>query len=249
MASSFNPFDKAPGEKLTADDLNGLVEREVAEGYYVEYKGEFPKNDKIGRSLASLANTYGGWYFVGIEADKTGIARNLKGFSLAEHRDPISKIQEIAKEQIDPTPVLYPQVVELPSGLYVLAVFVPGEQDTPFICRNGVVYRRIHESSDPIGENNRYALDRLYEGGKENEKDFARFCEVRRVLSDGENLNGWIQICIAPYPPGVANLSHRGQFADPAPDLDKFLKMTQEPLPLWKRGDEVVLSGNMNFFR
>ncbi|MEO1341679.1 MAG: ATP-binding protein, partial [Cyanobacteria bacterium J06635_13] len=64
---TYNPFDKLPTEKLTIEDLNQLLTKSVAEGYYVEYKSEFVKNEKIGWSISSFANTYGGWYFVGVE--------------------------------------------------------------------------------------------------------------------------------------------------------------------------------------
>jgi len=61
----FDPFDK-PIDSLREEDLQTLVTRQVAEGLYVEYKREFPnRNEKIGWSLASFANTHGGWYLVG----------------------------------------------------------------------------------------------------------------------------------------------------------------------------------------
>ena len=64
----YNPFDKAIRD-LTAGDLDRLIDNEVTEGYGIEYKGDFPENKKVGRSIASLANAYGGWYFIGVAAD------------------------------------------------------------------------------------------------------------------------------------------------------------------------------------
>lgn len=67
---TYNPFDKAIGEALTTEDLNKLKGDLLGEGYYVEYKGSFPTNEKIGCSIASFANSYGGgWYIVGVKTD------------------------------------------------------------------------------------------------------------------------------------------------------------------------------------
>ncbi len=71
---SFNLFGKPYTARLTADDLDTLIVNEVGESYVVEYKGEFPTNDKIARSLAALANTQGGWYFVGMTTDEHHVA-------------------------------------------------------------------------------------------------------------------------------------------------------------------------------
>src|SRR5438128_10928656 len=96
---TFNPFEK-PVDDLGDIDLQRVIDRDVAEGLYMEYKREFPKNEKIGWSLASFANSYGGWYVVGVEADKQrNTAVKLTGIDLTSERDPISKVREIAKSQ------------------------------------------------------------------------------------------------------------------------------------------------------
>lgn len=100
----YSPFDKEVHEKLTSDDLSSLVEREVAEGYYIEYKEDFPdKKQKIGRSVASFANTYGGWYIVGVKANKTNnTATEICGVNLSIRHDPISIVRDVVKSYVDP---------------------------------------------------------------------------------------------------------------------------------------------------
>ena len=163
---TYNPFDKSPFDVLTVEDLEKLLENSVAEGYYVEYKSQFVGNEKIGRSISSFANTYGGWYIVGVKTNEHNIATEICGFKLSDYPDPIDKIREIVKSNIDPVPLFYSQVIQLDKEKAVLVVFIPDNQDKPFICKNGRVYRRVADSSDPILENNRYALDKLYEEGK-----------------------------------------------------------------------------------
>ncbi len=106
----FNPFNKPASEKLTLDDLQVLLGN-VAEGYVVEYKEDFPSTTKIGHSLASLANTYGGWYIVGVTTDSNHTANEIVGYDTRVHRDGVAKVREVAKTHIDPTPAFYPQVI------------------------------------------------------------------------------------------------------------------------------------------
>ena len=159
----YNPFDKPLGETLDANDLRVLVTRQVSEGYYVEYKREMPSTIKIGRSLASFANTYGGWFIVGIETNQFHIATIISGFNPTSCNDPISVVRDLVKHHIDPVPIFFPQIITLGTGNIVLAVYIPENQETPFITRDGRVYRRTYDSSDPVPETSRYTLDLLIE--------------------------------------------------------------------------------------
>ena len=62
----YNPFNKNISE-IEYEDLKKLIENDVSEGWVIEYKGSFPKNKNIANSIASFANSEGGWYFIGIE--------------------------------------------------------------------------------------------------------------------------------------------------------------------------------------
>lgn len=197
----FNPFDVPIGNKLSADDLKKLLERNVAEGYQVEYKSAFPANDKIGRSIASFANTYGGWYFVGVEADKfNNVPTNICGFSLTTFNDPIAKVRDVIKYHVDPMPTIFPQVVMLDSASAVLVVHIPSEQETPFIASDGRIYRRNADSSDPVSEKDRYTIDRLVDNGRNLVKRFEDFCEDERAFSRAESKKGWVNIFLSPLP-------------------------------------------------
>ena len=62
---SFNPFNKNIHE-LEYDDLNTLIDNEVSEGWTLEYIQEIVKSKDIAKSIASFANSEGGWYIVGM---------------------------------------------------------------------------------------------------------------------------------------------------------------------------------------
>lgn len=196
---SFSPFDKAIGETLTPVDLQLLVSRGVREGYYVEYKSTFPENRKVARSIASLANTYGGWYFVGVATDAHNVANDICGFSLKDCPDPISRLTELLKSNMDPSAAFYPQLVHLTPERAVLAVYVPPDQETPFVTLDGRVYRRVNDSSDPAPEANRATLDRLYETGRERRRRFADFCRDERSFSRAQEDQVWVSLYLSPY--------------------------------------------------
>lgn len=202
---AYNPFDVLAGEPLTPEELQKLVSRSVAEGYFVEYKSMPPTNEKMGRSIASFANTYGGWYIVGVTTNGHNVATAVPGFDRALCPDPIARIREVIKTHISPSPVFYAQVVTLESGNLILVVHVPEGQDSPFITRDGRIYRRHHDSSDPVPEADRHAIDRLVEQGRQGPEEFARFCRDERNFSKAEDKRRWVGIYIQPYPTGIVD--------------------------------------------
>jgi hypothetical protein len=239
----YNPFERAIGEALQPEDLQILITRQVAEGYYVEYKRELPtQRNKIARSLASLANTYGGWYIVGVETDEHNVAKTVLGFDSNSCHDPISVIRDLIKHHIDPVPILFPQVITLDTGNIVLIVYVPDNQETPFITSDGRIYRRTHDSSDPVSETSRYSLDQIVERGKEVSKKFAKFSKDERTLIR-EKENGWLKIYISPYPFGLIK----------PPDIfstsviKNLLEASRKSIEFPLKDSKINISGNIEF--
>jgi hypothetical protein len=237
----YNPFEKPIGEALHPEDLQLLITRKVAEGYYVEYKREMPKSTKIARSLASLANTYGGWYIVGVETDSHNVATAVSGFNSTSCHDPISVVRDLVKDHIDPVPIFFPQVITLDTGHLVLTVYVPDKQETPFITKEGRIYRRTNDSSDPVTETSRYDLDQLVERGKEVSKRFARFSKDERTFSKTEE-DGWLKIYISPYPFGL--IEHPDVFSTSV--IESLLEASKKKIPLFD-DIEIPISGNFEF--
>lgn len=81
----YNPFNKKISN-IQKSDLKKLIQNEVAEGWYVEYKETFPSNKKIGHFIASFVNSEGGWYIIGIQANENNSAKTIKGFDLMKYK-------------------------------------------------------------------------------------------------------------------------------------------------------------------
>ena len=146
----YNPFNKNISE-IEYEDLKKLTENNVSEGWFIEYKGSFPKkNKKIANSIASFANSEGGWYIIGIgESENESKPSEIIGFDLENNKKPADKITNIIKDNIDPIPYFETKIVEIPENKFVLVVQVFEGYDTPYIS-DGSVYMRIGETSKPL---------------------------------------------------------------------------------------------------
>jgi len=183
----YNPFNKNISE-IEYEDLKKLIENDITEGWFIEYKGSFPKNKKIANSIASFANSEGGWYIVGIEENKNEIDPfEIVGFDLETNKKPDDKITNIIKHNINPIPYFESKLVEIPGNKVVLVVRVFEGYDTPYIS-NGSVYIRVDGTSEPIKD--RYQFEKLLEK-KENFR--------KRVISFMDNTFSFDDYLEHPY--------------------------------------------------
>lgn len=236
----FNPFDKPHGQPLAPDDLQSLIKHEVSEGYYVEFKGEFVSNEKIAKGVSALANTYGGWFIIGVTTDGHNVAHDICGFSLVEIKDPVDKLREVVKSWIDPAPLFFPQVVEIGDNKAVLLVYVPEGQETPYRTKDGKIFRRVADSSDPVQETNRYAIDRLVDAGHNPQRDFEQFCQDTRGFSKADDERQcWVNVFISPYPLGL----FQQRIAHNRADLEALLESASKQVPVPLAIDWTITAG------
>jgi hypothetical protein len=164
----FNPFGKNFGE-LTEDNLQVL--RTINEGWYIEYKSERSRPEKIAKTIASFANSYGGLYIIGVNAGKqTNGVIDFPGVDAN-----LDDIHDAVKGNLNPFPHFDCYTVSLKNGKHIIIVAVEEGFDPPYIHNDGRIYRRQESSSDPIAATNRYSIDQLYEkagGYKEKLKNF-----------------------------------------------------------------------------
>ena len=194
--TTFNPFEKEI-QKLEFSDLEILRERGVSEGVYIEYKSNFPNNTKIAHSIASFANMYGGWYFIGIITDDDNVPNDFSGFKLSKHKKPKETIRNIALSHIKPFPLFDSKLIKVDDERGILAVLIQESIEPPHITKDSRIYRRNGEGSDPIAENDRYAIDRLYDRSKRFKVIVEDFCR-NKIATQSEQ--GWLEIYLMTYP-------------------------------------------------
>lgn len=181
----YQPFPrKSLQQPLTEEDFQGLVDREVVEGIYVEYKSEMPSSKKVARAIAGFANTHGGWLIIGITENGGGKPSACLGIEI-DGVDVEGIIRNICRDLIAPMPPYSVRVVTKSDGRILLAISVQESSQAPHICNDGTVPIRVASSTQSIGPTNHYELGRLVSRGeifRSKYRDFA--IDVRRDSED-----------------------------------------------------------------
>jgi len=244
----YNPFDKIIGSDLDESDLNGLIRNKVSEGFFVEYKESFPSTAKIANGIAALANTYGGWFIVGVKANELSEATEICGFDPVKCADPASLIRNSCRDCLDPYPVFRHSVVKLKSGRHVSVTWVPPSDETPHIAKDGRVYVRKGDAKEPVKVETKYQLEVVSERGKKAVEEFARFSEIDDAVVNSDAPA--IQISLSPRPA----TEFEGPIYWTSTDFDKLKMIVERQLPtdLFEDIEGVTATTNIpftNFYR
>lgn len=168
----YSPFDK-PVDGLQPADLATL--RNTQEGWYVEYKSQLVPARSLAKSLSAFANTYGGWLFLGVkeESKDNAVAGSFPGIATSELDGALQRLRHSAAELLNPAPMFHTQVlrgpcedIELGPERAVVAVEVPRSLTTPHVHKDGRIYRRVADGSEPRPETDRFVLDQLWRRDK-----------------------------------------------------------------------------------
>lgn len=171
----YNPFNKQISQ-LTEEDLHLLINQKVAEGQYIEYKEQFPRTAKISHSIAAFANSDGGWFIVGIKDNQDNAAILIDGFDPL-HMQPKERMRDIILAHINPKPIFESKLITLDNNHVVLLTYVERGLETPYVTKDGRIYRRVGEGISPIAEKDRYFLQKLFERNQEIRQVAALFCK------------------------------------------------------------------------
>lgn len=146
--------------------LDGLTDRDVErlvqaqENLFIERK-ERPPRAGIGPTIASFANTLGGWLILGV-ADNG----RLIGYEPPGRADAQDHIRDLLRGKIDALPSFVAQRFEH-AGVSLVIVRVAESADTPHVTEDGAIYLR-----EP--------------GGKQRIQDHRTLLELARRGADAE---------------------------------------------------------------
>src|SRR3954469_23695606 len=84
-----------PIATIEFEDVVRFCEAGNDEGFFVEYKREFPDTDKVAKSVAAFANTYGGLFIIGINAPNGKPIPPFEGFIFDDKQDYEQQIEQI----------------------------------------------------------------------------------------------------------------------------------------------------------
>lgn len=212
---TFSPFNKAIVD-IEASDLSIL--RTISEGWHVEYKLLVPNAPRIGKSVSAFANTYGGWLFYGVGSGKDGhnCADAFTGIKSEDWPSLQMKIRDAVAQHVNPTPHFDCVALDGPCADLGLAatdslivVHVPQGNNPPYVHSSGRIYRRVADRSDPSPENERRALDQLWERSRVARERFREFIESSAIVSKAEESTPRLSVFLFPDPWGDQDLKTR----------------------------------------
>jgi hypothetical protein len=177
MRQYFSPFIDKKGSYLTIWDIHfshiaQLKERNIEEGYQVEYKSRWDDNfikKHLCQTITSFANSEGGWLFIGIE---DGTAEYI---GIEKHRTDFNQVISQKLATVSPIPKFESKFVKNSQDKRkgVLVVYIYEGINPPYIC-NGTIYLRNGSSKVPI-KPGRTEIDNLIhkrDGFKKKHKEF-----------------------------------------------------------------------------
>ncbi len=197
----FNPFD-CELDEINKSKLTLLIEKSVAESWYIEYK-EFLITDskKLAKSISAFANSEGGWYFMGVKSDnKTNIATKICGIETSDHKDLVDRISKLIVGNISPVPDFEIKIIELDLEKFVVIVKVEEGIKPPYITSSGTIHQREHNASNPVRD--RYLIEKMYEKAKNNQEIIERFStfDYGETKGQGDNNQPYLELFLFPSP-------------------------------------------------
>lgn len=219
----YNPFGKDL-QDLQPEDL--AVLRSVSEGWYVDYKQTVLGVERLAKSIASFANQYGGWLFLGIKQSDDGkeTAGTFVGIPSAELLNARIACRNAALTKLHPAPYLDLKFLEGPcpgiglaAGRGVLVLWIPEGMDAPYIHSSGAIFRRVADGSDLKPETDRHILEKLWEKNRRARKRLAERFYERPARSDAESGHTYVHLHLMSDP--LRDRGHRSrttweEFAD-----------------------------------
>ncbi|WP_233901234.1 helix-turn-helix domain-containing protein [Tenacibaculum piscium] len=204
---NYNPFNKKDVSELSIEDIKTLIENEIGEGWYIEYKREVPKlkggkldNIKIAKSISSFANTKGGWIFWGIDSDDKNKPTTINGFDISTYRNFEDQISQIINANISPKPYYHFKKINLENGNIILVIKVDESPTPPYITSQGIIYQRENNESKPIKD--RYIIEKLNEKTNNYFEAIERFStfDLQETKGQSEWNQTYLELYLFPTP-------------------------------------------------
>lgn len=202
----YSPFDK-PLDHLQPPDLAAL--RDTREGWHVEYKSELIPARSLAKSLSAFANTYGGWLFLGVkeESKDHAVAGSFPGIHSSNLDPLLQRLRHSIAEHVNPPPFFNSHVLRGPcpiigleSDYAVIAIEIPQSLTTPHIHKDGRIYRRVADGSEPVPETDRFVLDQLWRRDKPVRRTVRRWIKADPEFSKAEQDNPYVRLLLSVDP-------------------------------------------------
>ena len=204
---AYSPFDKAIKDLKPADLA---ILKSVSEGWYVEYKSELVNARALAKAISAFANTYGGWLFLGVQelGKDDSVASSFPGIPEKDLDSALQRLRHSTAEQLNPTPHFETKILRGPCneiGLgedaSIFVIEIPQSHTAPHIHKDGRIYRRVADGSEPKPEIDRFVLDQLWRRSEPIRKMTRKWIKRDPEFSKAEAENPYVRLllCVDPW--------------------------------------------------
>ncbi|CAH1226058.1 hypothetical protein PAECIP111893_05320 [Paenibacillus plantiphilus] len=166
-------------DALTLEDIKQIEEVNLKEDQYHEFKGEMPHSDSFCAAITSLSNTYGGDFFLGIDAPEGGNV-SLTGIPSIDSDKELLKFMNILQNGIEPKlPQVQTKVFEISENRFIYLFRVSRSWLRPHRVKNsGKFYARKSNGKFPMDV---FELRQMFNEGSEFSNKVKQFREERAI--------------------------------------------------------------------
>lgn len=172
-------------DKITARDIQKVLSGTDDESFFFEFKSDDEEPNKLVKEISALANTYGGYIFLGVNNDKS-----IGGCEKWTEQ----RIHTAIHDSLTPTPNFDVRRFKI-EGKTVFVIKVEEGTLPPYITGKGAIYERLSSGSFPIKDSAK--LTQLYNKRADQEarvKSKIEFGDIDVNLANTNNLCGYIDI-------------------------------------------------------
>ncbi|HCN18781.1 MAG TPA: hypothetical protein DIS73_00595, partial [Planctomycetia bacterium] len=237
---------------ITYQDVVEFCEKYQPEGSFLDYKEDFPpQNEKLAKTIAAFANTWGGVLLIGVKDDKDGNPQPpFEGIPCRTGLH--ERVEEIIFSNIRPPVFTEVKVVQSSDELkaFVL-VRVPQSNDAHILNKEQAVYIRTGRSSRPEEvispeqiiwlQDRRKKSEELRESiYLKSEERFSNYCRLHKIAE--QNIPGLCSISIMPLYPQKPLINY-WEIPDIAGQISVFSNSYRNNYPFYVANAKTVQGG------
>lgn len=169
-------------KELKVEDVESAI-LEEEESFYFEFKDDEAAPKKIAEEVSALANTYGGYIFLGVSDDKT-----INGCQKWTEQ----RIHTMIHDAISPTPDFDVKKFVTSTGKIVLVIKIEEGSMPPYITNKGKIYERLSSGSFEIKDS--VKLTQMYYQRESDLKRIEEKLTIAPIDIETKNIFGYVDI-------------------------------------------------------
>ena len=186
------------------------------ESFFFEFKDDRVDAKKIAAEISALANTYGGYIFIGVSDDK-----RIDGCNNWNEQ----RIHITIHDSLSPIPSFDIKKFTFENEKNVYVIKVDKGLEPPYITNKGMIYERVSSGSFPIKDSSK--LTQMFYQKESELKHIEDKISIPPITENGNNLFGYIDVGFQLFVSSTKEIQDAFQTFD----IDKYNKTNWDGEP------------------